>query len=147
MPSFKIQIDAPAERVFDTIAHVEGHPAWANPKAKMQMEQVAGSGPGPDSRYRSSAIFVGKAVSADITVTAYDPGRRFSIRSDQHQAGKKDVWYENDYRLTSEGRGTLVTKTVTSNGNPIPFILAYPAIRADQMTALRNLKRRVESGG
>ena len=94
-----IEIDAPPERVFRHLADVTTHPGWANPKAAMRMEQIAGDGPGTDSAYRSSGVFVGKAVTADISVTAYEPSRRFAIRSDQHQEGKRDVWYVNDYTL------------------------------------------------
>ena len=144
---FSIAIDAPPERVFEHLADVPTHPAWANPKAKMTMEQTAGSGPGPGAAYRSSGVFVGKPVTADIAVTAYEPSRRFAIRSDQHQEGKRDVWYVNDYTLTPTGTGTRLSKRVTSNGNPAIFYLAYPAIRSDQMTSLRNLKRLAESGG
>jgi hypothetical protein len=79
-------------------------------------------------------------------VTAYDPPRRFAIRSDQHQEGKKDVWYVNDYTLTPANGGTVVTKHVASNGNLAIFYIAYPAVRADAMTSLRNLKRAAESG-
>lgn len=147
MVSFTVQVDAPPERVFDELSHVERHPSWANPKAQMQMDQVAGAGPGPDSRYRSAGVFVNKAVTADISVTAFDPPRRFAIRSDQHQEGKKDVWYVNDYTLAPDGGGTRVTKKVTSNGNPLIFYVAYPAVRADAMTTLRNLKRAVETAG
>jgi uncharacterized protein YndB with AHSA1/START domain len=123
---FSIAIDAPPERVFEHLADVPAHPTWANPKAKMSMEQTAGSGPGPDAAYRSSAVFVGKAVSADISVVAYEKPERFAIRSDQHQEGKKDVWYLNDYTLVPDGSGTRLTKRVTSNGNPLPF---YSRIR------------------
>jgi uncharacterized protein YndB with AHSA1/START domain len=143
---FSIAIDAPPERVFEHLADVPAHPAWANPRAKMTMEQTAGSEPGPDARYRSSGVFVGKPVSADISVVAYEEPGRFAIRSEQHQDGKKDVWYVNDYTLTREGGGTRLTKRVTSNGNPLIFYVAYPAIRSDQMTSLRNLKRLAEFG-
>ena len=112
----------------------------------MTMEQTAGDSPRPDSAYRSSGVFVGKPVTADITVTAYEPPRRFAIRSDQHQEGKKDVWYLNDYTLSPADGSTIVTKSVTSNGNPAIFYIAYPAVRADAMTSLRNLKRVSESG-
>src|SRR2546427_11759745 len=71
--TFKIQIAAPPERAFDELSHVERHPSWANPVAQMKMEQTAGEGPGPTSRYRSSGLFVKKPVSADISVTAYEP--------------------------------------------------------------------------
>lgn len=144
--TFKIAIDAPPDRVFSHLSDVSTHPTWANPKAKMTMEQTAGSGPGAGARYRSSGVFVGKPVSADITVTAYEPPRRFAIRSDQHQEGKKDVWYQNDYVLTPDGGGTVVSKHVTSNGNPLMLYVAYPAVRADAMTSLRNLKAVAESG-
>jgi hypothetical protein len=101
---------------------------------------------GPDAAYRSSGIFVSKPVSADISVVAYEKPGRFAIRSEQHQEGKNDIWYVNDYTLTPEGGGTRLTKRVTSNGNPLIFYVAYPGVRADQMTSLRNLKRLAESG-
>lgn len=121
---FKIEIDAPPDRVFSQLADVAKHPSWANPKAEMTMEQPAGSGPGPEAGYRSSGVFVGRSVSADITVTSYDPPRRFAIRSDQHQEGKKDVWYPNDYTLSPANGGTVVTKHVTSNGDPLILRIA-----------------------
>lgn len=144
---FSIVIDAPPERVFEHLADVTAHPTWANRKATLSMEQIAGTGPGPDAAYRSSGMFAGKPVFADISVVAYEPPHRFAIRSDQHQEGKKDVWYVNDFTLSSEGAGTRLSKRVTSNGNPAIFLLAYPAVRADQMTSLRNLKRLAEQRG
>jgi uncharacterized protein YndB with AHSA1/START domain len=142
---FSIAINAAPDRVFEELSHVERHPSWANPIAKMDMSQTSGSGPGKDATYRSSGVFVKKPVSADITVTAFDPPRRFSIRSDQHQEGKKDVWYENDYTLSPSGAGTLVTKRVTSNTSPIILFIAKPAIKKDAMTSLTNLKRSLET--
>jgi len=145
MYSFTIDIAVPPEAVFDELAHVERHPAWANPKAKMTMEQVACDGPGADARYRSSGVFINKRVTADIGVTAYEPGRRFAIRSDQHQPGKKDQWFENSYALEAAGGGTRLTKSTTGNGNPIVGFLAKPAIKKDAMTSLANLKSLLES--
>ncbi len=145
MPEFSIQIDASPDRVFEELSHVERHPTWANPKSKMTMEQTGGDGPGSASTYRSSGVFTGKDVSADIRVMAFDPPRRFAIRSDQHQQGKKEVWYQNDYTLTPQGSGTLLTKHVTGGISPIVFFLAAFAIKKDAMTSLRNLKQLVES--
>jgi uncharacterized protein YndB with AHSA1/START domain len=145
MPEFTIQIDAPPERVFEELSHVERHTSWANPKSNMTMEQTGGAGPGPKSTYRSSGVFTGKKVSADITVTAFDPPRRFAIRSNQHQDGKKDVWYENDYSLAPQGSGTVLTKRLTSGVSPVVLFLAALPIKKDAMTSLRNLKALVES--
>lgn len=145
MPSFTIQIEAPPEKVFDELSHVERHAAWANPKSKMTIEQTGGDGPGTGSTYRSTGVFTGKNVSADIKVTASDRPRRFAFRLDQHQDGKKDVWYENDFTLTPAGAGTTVTKRLTGGLSPVVFFLAGLAIKKDAMTSLRNLKQLIES--
>jgi uncharacterized protein YndB with AHSA1/START domain len=145
MPSFTIQIDAPPERVFEELSHVERHTTWANPKSKMTMEQTAGAGPGQGSTYRSTGVFTGKPVSADIRVTAFDPPHRFSIRSIQHQDGKKDTWYENDYTLTPQAGGTVVTKNLTTSLSPVVIFLASFAIKKDAMASLKNLKAMLET--
>ena len=145
MPSFTIQIDAPPERVFEELSHVERHTTWANPKSKMTMEQIGGTGPGQGSTYRSTGVFTGKQVSADLTVTAFDPPRRFAVRSDQHQEGKKDQWYLNDYTLAPRGGGTALTKTMTTSLSPVVIFLVGMAIKKDAMTSLKNLKRMLES--
>jgi uncharacterized protein YndB with AHSA1/START domain len=147
MPEFSIQIDASPERVFEELSHVERHPSWANAKSNMTMQQTGGDGPGAISTYRSTGVFGGKPVSADITVTRFDPPHEFAIRSDQHQEGKKDAWYENDYTLRAQGAGTVLTKRVTGSLGSVVFALAHFAIKKDAMTSLGNLKQRVESAG
>ncbi len=72
---------------------------------------------------------------------------QIEIRSDQHQEGKKDSWYENDYTLRPNGNGTTLTKHVTGSISPVVFALAHLAIRKDAMTSLRNLKKAVEAKG
>jgi len=49
------------------------------------------------------------------------------------------------FTLTPRGGGTLVERRMDGDGNPIIGLIFYPAIRADFMTALRNLKAKVES--
>ncbi len=142
--TFKIEVAAAPEQVFDYLADVRRHPEWANPKAQMLAEQIAGEGPGQGATYKTQALFVNKPVTADVKVTAFERPSRFAIRSDQHQDGKKDVWYENEFTLTRSGGGTLISKRTTSNGNPVVGMVAYPAIRGDALTSLRNLKARLE---
>jgi len=140
-----ITIDAPPEAVFDELSHVERHPAWANPKADMTMEQVAGDGPGPDARYRSTGIFTKSRVSADLTVTAFQPSTAFTVRLIQHQDGKEDATYQHTYPLTPQGSGTLLEKDTDFEINPVLRVVAGPAIKKDAMTSLTNLKHLVES--
>jgi uncharacterized protein YndB with AHSA1/START domain len=145
MYSYSIDIRAAPEAVFEELSHVERHPSWANPKAEMTMTQVAGEGPGADARYRSSGVFVNKAVTADIAVTAFEPGRRFAIHSAQHQDGKSDVWYENTYTLEPSNGGTRLVKSTDSNGSRFVVFIAKPAIKKDAMTSLTHLKGLLET--
>lgn len=142
---FKIHIDAPSEEVFDYLADMSRHAEWANPKAQMQIEAVDGAAPGAGTRYRSSGIFVGKATTADTEVTRFERPRVFSYRLAQHLDGKPDVHFEHTFTLRGDGPGTDLEKATWSDGNPVAGFLAYPAIRRDAMTSLRNLKATLES--
>ena len=143
--TFSIVIDAPSERVFEILADVPNHPSWANPKAKMSMAQTAGSGPGPGATYRS------RRSSSGSRSPPTSPWRRTSLpplRDPLRAAPGGQEGHLVPERLPAlpEGHGTRISKHVTSNGNPLIFYLAYPGVRVDQMTSLRNLKRRAESG-
>jgi len=70
-----MHIDAPPEKVFDTLSDGEHHPEWANPNAKLSMTSVSGGPPALGSRYRSEQVFVGKPQTADIEIV------RFSARA------------------------------------------------------------------
>jgi uncharacterized protein YndB with AHSA1/START domain len=143
--TFKIRIEAPPEAVFDYLSDMKTHPEWANPKAKMEMEEVSGGPPARGATYRSRALFIGKPVSANLAVTEFDRPRRFTFALVHHQEGKKDQSYEQSFRLAPSGGGTIVEKVVGGGVNPVVGYLAYPAIRADAMTSLRNLKARLEA--
>ena len=61
-----------------------------------------------------------------------------------HQQSKKDVRYDNTYTFTGADGGTLIEKSLSSDGNQMILMIAYPAIRADAMKSLRNLKAKLE---
>ncbi|MGH2529105.1 MAG: SRPBCC family protein [Actinomycetota bacterium] len=133
------------EQAFDYVSDVSRHPEWANPNAKMRMDPVSGGTPHLGAKYRSQAVFVRKPVSADLEITKLERPARFAYSVAHHQQGKKDVHYENTFTFTRADGGTLIEKTLGSDGNPIVFFLAYPAIRGDAMKSLRNLKAKLES--
>jgi uncharacterized protein YndB with AHSA1/START domain len=143
--TFHIQIEAPPETVFDELSHVERHPSWANPKAEMTMEKVSEGDPRLGATYRMTGLFVKRPVHTDVTIVAFDPPRRFSIRSDERSEGKKDLVYLNEFTLTAVDGGTRLAKRASGGGSAIVGFLAYPAIRQDVMTSLKSLKRLVES--
>ena len=132
------------EQVFDYVSDVSRHPEWANPNAKMRMDQVSGGTPHLGAKYRSQAVFVRKPVWADLEITTFDRPETFAYSVTHHQEGKRDVHYENTYRFTSADGGTLIEKTLSSDGNQVTFFIAYPAIRADNMKSLGNLRAKLE---
>lgn len=133
------------EQAFDYVSDVSRHPEWANPNAKMRMDPVSGGAPHLGAKYRSQAVFIRKPVSADLEITKFERPARFAYSVSHHQQGKKDVHYENTFTFTRADGGTLIEKTLWGDGNPIVLFLAYPAVRADAMKSLRNLKARLES--
>ena len=143
--TFHIQIDAPPEAMFEELSHVERHPSWANPKAKMTMEPVSPDEPRLGAGYRMTGLFVKRPVHTDVSIVAFEPPRRLSIRSDEHSEGKKDLVYLNEFTITAADGGTRLEKRASGGGIAVVGFLAYPAIRQDVMTSLKNLKRLVES--
>jgi hypothetical protein len=138
---FRIKADGVSpEQAFDYVSDISRHPEWANPSAKMRMDPVSGGAPHLGAKYRSEAVFVRKPVSADLEITKFERPGTFAYSVAHHQQGKKDVHYENTYTFTGADGGTLIEKSLSSDGNPMVFFIAYPAIRGDAMKSLRNLK-------
>lgn len=140
----KIQVNAPPERVFDVLADFENHGSWANQKAGLQVKPVSGGPLAVGSTFHSEQTFAGKHAAADIKVTKVAAPSTLAFEA--HQGGKKPVVYTSTFTLTPAGGGTLVERTVDANPSSIVVAIAKPAIKADMMKALKNLKARVESG-
>jgi len=132
------------EQAFDYVADVSRHPDWANPNAKMRVDPVSGGAPHLGAKYRSQAVFIRKPVSADLEITKFERPATFAYSVAHHQQGKKDVHYENTYTFTGADGGTLIEKSLSSDGNPVILMIAYPAVRGDAMKSLRNLKAKLE---
>ena len=75
----RIQIDRPAELVFDFISDFENSPRWQGGMVSCrwtsQEHRVVGS------TYSQEARFMGRPILTEFCVTAYEPGRSISIES------------------------------------------------------------------
>jgi len=142
-----MHIDAPPEKVFETLSDVEHHPEWANPSAKLEMSSVSGGPPRMGSTYRSEQVFVGKPQTADIEIVEFDRPNRFAFAITQRKkgGGGKEVHSTHTFLLTPEGGGTRLVRTTDGDGNRLVGILAKPAIMKDGRTSLGNLKAKVEA--
>ncbi len=138
----KIQVAASPEQVFDVLSDFPNHGAWANQKAGLQVKPVSAGPLAVGSTFKSSQKFVGKHAAADIKVTQLRPPSGLAFEA--YQAGKKPVTYTSTFTLTPSGDGTLVERALEPNPSGLMVTIAAPAIRADMMKALKNLKARVE---
>lgn len=145
MPRFKIKVGVPPEKAFNLVADIARHGEWANPKAGLKVEPVSGGPVDVGSTFRSTQKFVGKDTGADIKVTKYAPPKTLAFEA--LHAGKKGTQkYTSTFTFTPVGDGTLIERTIELEPPSVTLTLAYPAVRADAMKALKNLKTKLESG-
>ena len=140
----KIQVAAPPQRVFEVLSDIPNHGSWANQKAGLEVKPVSGGPTAVGSTFKSSQKFAGKHTGAEIKVIRLDPPSTLAFEA--HHAGKKPITYKSTFTLTPSGGGTLVERTLEPNPSGLMVTIASPAIRADMMKALKNLKAKVESG-
>ena len=141
----KIQVAAPPERVFEILSDFPSHGSWANQKAGLKVKPVSGGPLAVGSTFHSEQTFTGKHYEADIKVTKVSAPSALAFEAHQGD-GKKTVVYTSTFALTPTGGGTLVERTLELNPSGIVAVIAKPAIKADMMKALKNLKAKVESG-
>jgi uncharacterized membrane protein len=81
-----VVIDAPIQRVWDTLADIEGQPRWM---LDLKSAQVVTPGPvGVGTQAEGRIRIFGVEVSDPITITGFDPPRRFAIRHEGQFAGE-----------------------------------------------------------
>ena len=138
----KIQVAAPPQKVFDVLSDFPGHGTWANQKAGLEVTPVSSGPTAVGSTFKSSQKFAGKHAAADIKVIQLNAPS--SLAFEALQEGKKPVTYRSTFTLTPSDGGTLVERTLEPNPSGLMVTIASPAIKADMMKALKNLKAKVE---
>lgn len=84
-----IAIDAPIERVWEVLADIEGQPRWMH---DMKAVRVLTPGPvGVGTRGEADVRIFGMEVLDPITITAFEPPRRFAIRHEGQFSGEGDI--------------------------------------------------------
>ena len=138
----KIQVAAPPQKVFDVLSDFPNHGTWANQKAGLEVTSVSGGPTAVGSTFKSSQKFAGKHAAADIKVIQLNAPSTLAFEA--LQEGKKPVTYKSTFTLTPSDGGTLVQRTLEPNPSGLMVMIAAPAIKADMMKALKNLKAKVE---
>jgi uncharacterized protein YndB with AHSA1/START domain len=136
-----VTIDRPAEEVFAFVSEPRNDTRWC--KKVVSVEQVAGDGPGPGSRYAvvHKPIPGRPARTMDYECLEWDPPRRIDWREDDGT----DVIHVT-YELAEVGSGTRVTQRDDAQvGAPRLLQPVFKAgIARDLAGQLRALKRVLE---
>jgi ribosome-associated toxin RatA of RatAB toxin-antitoxin module len=138
-----IVIDAPPERIMAVIADFAAYPEWTN--AVKQTEVLTS---GADGRAEQVQFTLDAGPIKDIYTLAYDwyPDHRgvsWKLVKGQMQRAQK-----GSYDLVPAGDSTEVTYTLAVQlAIPLLGLLRRKAEKVIMDTALKELKRRVETGG
>lgn len=98
-----VVIDAPIDRVWAEVADIEGQPRWMH-----EMKSVRVLTPGPTrvgTRGEATVRILGVAVKDPVTITEFEPPRRFAIRHEGQFSGGGLITLEPG----ADGTTTIVT--------------------------------------
>jgi carbon monoxide dehydrogenase subunit G len=135
-------INAPKAAVMAVIADFDAYPEWSG-----QIKSVSVDETGPDGRAKQVTFSLDAGVIKDDYTLAYT--WQGDDRVDWHLVKSKALKSQDgSYQLADAGDGTEVTYTLTVDLN-IPMLGMFKR-KAEKViidTALKGLKKRVESGG
>jgi uncharacterized protein YndB with AHSA1/START domain len=113
-----VVIDAPPERVWEELADIEGQPRWMR---DMKEVRVLTSGPvGAGTRGEAHVRIFGIGVTDPVSVSAFDPPRRFAIRHEGAFKGGGEIRLE----AGADGSSTIVRWDETLVPPLLPHVAA-----------------------
>jgi len=122
MPSQKIAISAPQDKVFDYVADITKHGEWGNPSQKLHVEKASEGPIGQGSTFRSVGQQFGRQEDT-VTITEYTPSRRVVYES-EGKAGHLRHWFE----ITPSEGGVQVEKGFDILKAGFPFVIFKPIV-------------------
>jgi len=140
--TFREYIDRPPQQVWDVLVNLEVAPRW-RPLVK-SMETEDGLPVHAGSRVRLTIEFMGKRQSRTSTTVAFEPPRRWTLRS----SDKPQMEGFFEFLLEAQGAGTQVVSTCDLKAHAFLAWLFMPLIargeKQRRAEMLGNLKRFVE---
>jgi uncharacterized protein YndB with AHSA1/START domain len=136
-----VVIDAPIERVWAEIADVEGQPRWMHDLKSVRIETPGPVGAG--TRANGVVRIFGISVTDPITITAFEPPRRFAIRHEGLFTGHGVI----DLEAGADGTTTIVRWHETLIPPLLPHLgslLGQPVLREIFQADLNRLRDLVE---
>lgn len=143
-PTWKIQIDAPPEKVYAYVADVGRHAEWSSEPDAMTIKADAGGEPAVGQTYSAEGTLLGKRNPSKVKITALDPPRQVEIEAEDSSGISGHV-----FTFTPHDGGTLVTRQIYGIKQPflgpVFFLIFKSKIDVNFNGALRNLKRKLEA--
>jgi uncharacterized protein YndB with AHSA1/START domain len=139
----EIAIDAPIERVWEVLADVEGQPRWMDDLKSVRMLTPPPTGVG--TRAEGDIRIFGMSMLDPITITVFEPPRRFEIRHEGRFSGEGRIELEPGIDTST----TTVRWTETIVPPYLPHlggIVLAPMLRLVFQRDLANLRERIETG-
>lgn len=124
MPEQQIEINAPAEKVFNYVADISKHGEWGNPSQKLQVKQTSSGPIGQGATFESVGQQFGQQ-NDNVTITEYVPNQRVVYES-QGKAGH----IRHAFEITPAGSAVQVTKTFDVIKAGFPFVIFLPMAKA-----------------
>ena len=138
-----VVIHAPIERVWDTLADVEGQPRWMRDLKAVRISSRDQIGVG--TRAEGEVQIFGLQVVDPITITAFEPPRRFGIRHDGRFSGEGDIRLDPGI----DGSSTIVRWSETLVPPALPYVASLilaPVLQRVFQADLDRLRDLIETG-
>ena len=140
--NYQVSINASPEAVFEYVSDFSRHGEW---NEGLSVESVSDGPTTEGSEYRSVGRIFGRDIPNKIKVTAYDAPDRIAFTSTDN----KDFLFYHDLKFEAQGDGTLLTRTVEFDWNPVMAVivkaLLEPLVGTPSMNkSFRNLKAKLE---
>ena len=139
--NYQIGIDAKPEGEFAYISDLTKHGEWSE---NLTVEAVSEGEAAVGSEYRSTGKMMGKQFQNTARITELESPSTISFATND---GSQD--YLQEIKLSQQGEGTLLKRTVSMETNPIKALmfklLAGPLVANPSMNkSLKNLKAKME---
>jgi uncharacterized protein YndB with AHSA1/START domain len=106
-------VAAPPEVVFARATDFRRAPEFVSAIVKME---ILTSGPvGAGTRFRETRMMFGREATEDMTVTAFEPPKRYTLSAESH--GSR---YHTELSFVPDGQGTRMT--MTFQGTPVTLM-------------------------
>lgn len=143
--SAHILVNVPLQIAFEYVSDLTRHPEWSNGELKIEAVNTDPIGAGKEYHSKGTVANIQKDRPNKLTVTEYEPHHTYGFAASDPDFGR----VLHTFTFSEEGGGTLITRTMTFNLQPLmAFIFQFfifPFLgKPDTERSLAKLKAKLE---